>query len=49
MNIWDYDWKTIRKTPRGVRWQLERMINFGTGGKKIEKNGPSERVSLSSS
>ncbi len=35
--IWDYDKKSIKKTPRTLRWRLERMINFGLGGKKIKK------------
>jgi len=37
MHLWDYDRKTVKKTPRTIRWQLERMINFGTQGKKIKK------------
>lgn len=37
MHLWDYDRKTIKNTPHTIRWQLERMIQFGTGGKKINK------------
>ena len=37
MRIWDYDKKTIKKTPQTIRWQLERMINFGLDGKKLKK------------
>jgi len=37
MYIWDYDKKTIKRTTHTIRWQLERMIQFGTKGKKIKK------------
>ena len=30
--------KTTSKTPNGIRFQLERMINFGTNGKRIKKH-----------
>jgi len=37
MHLWDYDRKTIKRTKHTIRWQLERMIDFGTGGKKIKR------------
>jgi hypothetical protein len=37
MRIWDYDKKTIKKTPHTIRWKLERTINFGLDGKKLKK------------
>jgi hypothetical protein len=37
MHLWDYDKKQIQNTTKGIRFQLERMINFGTNGKRINK------------
>lgn len=37
MHLWDYDKKQLRNTTKGIRFQLERMINFGTAGKRMKK------------
>jgi len=33
--LWDYDERKLRKTKKGRMKIIERMINFGSGGKKI--------------
>lgn len=33
--IWDYDIKELKKTKEGRSLILERMINYGPGGEKI--------------
>lgn len=37
MHLWDYDAKTIRKNTAGIRFRLERLINYGLTGKKLPK------------
>lgn len=34
--LWDYDEKELKKTESGRIKILERMINYGPGGKKIK-------------
>jgi len=34
--LWDYDEKELRKTEKGRIFILERMLNYGPGGKKIK-------------
>lgn len=34
--LWDYDRKTLQKSEQGRILILERMINYGPGGKKIK-------------
>lgn len=33
--IWDYDINELKKSERGRSLIIERMINYGSGGKKI--------------
>lgn len=37
MHLWDYDKKTIRKDTVGIRFRLERLINYGIDKKKLPK------------
>lgn len=37
MHLWDYDKKTIKKGTLGRRFILERLINFGLNGRKLNK------------
>lgn len=38
MHNWDYDLKTAdKKSTKFIRWKLERLINYGLGGEKIDK------------
>lgn len=37
MHLWDYDRKTIKKGILGKRFILERLINFGLNGRKLNK------------
>lgn len=34
--LWDYDEKELKKTEAGRIFILERMINYGPGGKRIK-------------
>jgi hypothetical protein len=34
--LWDYDEKELKKTEKGRIFILERMLNYGPGGKKIK-------------
>ncbi len=36
MFLWDYDRKTLEKTPSGRLLILERLINYGPGKEKIK-------------
>jgi hypothetical protein len=35
-HLWDYDEKVLKKSKKGRLLLLERMINYGTGDKKLK-------------
>ena len=43
--LWDYDEKELRKTEKGRIFILERMLNYGPGGKKIKLSEVKKSVS----
>ena len=40
--LWDYDEKELKKTEKGRIFILERMLNYGPGGKKNKASPPVE-------
>ena len=38
MHVWDYDLKTLGTDEAAERWQLERLVLYGLGGRKIPRH-----------